>query len=98
MNEQRLLALIDQFLSYSAPDPARTFDFTETYMDLFYDLSDALDLEVSHEKYELFDDINLLCDAYEGDAAIRAAEPYYYDEQQIKEKLEVLRKKLKNLS
>lgn len=94
MASQALLRLIDQFLA-AVPAAGAAEDFCNQYMDQFYDLSDVLYQEVDARTYDLFDDINLLCDSYEDNDAVREADPNCIGETTLREKLSALREKLR---
>lgn len=64
--------------------------FCNAYMDMFFQLSDELEKALPHKKFEMLDDLNLLCDSYEKEPDIRQDDNYCIDEKQLKEKTIIL--------
>lgn len=60
--------------------------FCDQYMDMYFQLSDELEKELSQACFETLDDLNLLCDSYEKNSDIRAEDKYCIDEKQLKER------------
>ena len=90
---KKLVNIIDEFL-YSKKSKGLAEKFCNMYMDIFYDVCDELEKEVTKMQYDIFDDINLLCDLYEDNDAIRESDPNCIDEIKLREKLKVLRQKI----
>ena len=88
---QKLMQIIEKFLL----KPENIDTFCNQYMDNFYDLTDLLASEVAPLIHEIFDDINLICDSYEADIAIREDDCYCIDEKMLIKKVEALYVKLK---
>ena len=91
---EMLLRQIDAFLA-AEPAAGAAEAFCNRYMDLFYDGSQLLDQEVDAQTYDLLDDVNLLCDSYEDNDAVRASDPWCIGEAALREKLTALREKLR---
>jgi len=68
----------------------KTERFCNEYMDVYFDLSDKFEMELSRPIFELLDDINLVCDSYEKDEAIREMDKYCLDEKGVYEKVSVI--------
>ena len=94
MAYQNVLDLINRYID-GAMNASTTDLFCNMYMDYFYNYSDELEKEVSLDIFEILDDINLLCDSYEADQAIRESDDYCIDEKELREKLKLLAGKLK---
>lgn len=89
-----MIKLINDFLS--APTETETTEkFCNQYMDMFYTYSNKLNSEVSLQCFDIFDDINWLCDSYEPENLIRTSDPYCIDEFGLRDKLVILINKLK---
>ena len=88
---QKLMHIIEKFLL----NPENVDAFCNQYMNTFYDLTDLLAIEVAPLTHEIFDDINLICDSYEADIAIREDDCYCIDEKMLIKKVEALYLKLK---
>ena len=56
-------------------------------MNTFYVVEDNLEKEVSQTIFELFDDINLICDSYEVNEEIRKADKSCIDVTVLKKKV-----------
>ena len=68
-------------------DREETERFCNRYMDMFDEVKEIVyDLPVDRV-YELLADIYMECDLYEPEIAIRKAEPYYFDEQQLHQRI-----------
>ncbi|MFA0814289.1 MAG: hypothetical protein ACC608_00705 [Anaerofustis sp.] len=79
-----LMSLIQEYIKCPNGNAEK---FSNRYMDMFYNDSKKLGEEVDAEVYDIFDDINWLCDSYENDNAIRKSDPNCIDEQALNEKL-----------
>lgn len=67
--------------------------FCNDFMEGFYNIQDDLEKEVEQHIYELFDDINLVCDSYEPNVEIRENDDYCIDEILLRNKvLEIYQK------
>lgn len=86
MEFEHMLETIKHFIS-NETTTADCERFTEYYMDRFYDLTDLLESEVPKQIFEILDDINLICDAYEPHIGIRNNDKHCIDESQLKEKV-----------
>lgn len=86
--------LIQHIMAYLQGRITSAEAFCNEYMDLYYDLSGNLAHEVNDDAFDVFDDINWLCDSYEDDEAIREADKYCIGEEELKEKLVEYVKKL----
>lgn len=68
-------------------DREETERFCNRYMDMFDEVKEIVyDLPVDRV-YELLADIYMECDLYEPEIAIREAEPNYFDEQQLHQRI-----------
>ena len=68
-------------------DREETERFCNQYMDMFDEVKGIVRGLPLDRVYELLDDIYIECDLYEPDIAIRKAEPYYFDEQQLHQRI-----------
>ena len=81
-----LLDIVLKFLKNTDNGKAAEL-FCEKYMDTFYDRRNTLECEVPMQIYNVFDDINLICDSYEPDEKIRYGDKYCINEIELKEKI-----------
>jgi|GEM_PF-2348288 len=93
---QKIVDLLEHYL-----ERERTVEesekFCNSFMDMFYELSDALENEITQEIFEKLDDINLICDSYESNEDIRREDKYCIDETQLKDKVSVSVQEIKAL-
>jgi hypothetical protein len=61
---------------------------------IFSNFSVELEKEVNVDKYELIDDLNMICDSYEKNEEIRKMDSYCIDEKQLYEKTSEIYRKL----
>ena len=82
----KFLELIADYLN-TKNNLEKTENFCNSFMDMFYTLSDKLCVEVNQQTFEILDAINLICDSYEKDAEIRKIDQYCLGEDEVKEKV-----------
>mgnify|MGYP004675224595 FL=1 len=63
-------------------------------MDEFFSVQNDLEQEVDQDTYEMFDDLNLVCDSYEPNIKIREMDKYCIDEIALKNKVVKLYRKI----
>lgn len=86
MSYKKLTVIIKEFIeSDSYAEVAETF--CNNYMDTYFDERDNLESEVDKHTLELLDDINMFCDSYEPNKAIRASDSYCIDEETLRKKV-----------
>lgn len=68
--------------------------FCNEFMEEFYNVQDALEQEVEWYIYELFDDINVVCDSFEPDVKIRKNDKYCIDEITLQIKIQEIYEKI----
>ncbi len=91
---KNMIQLMNDFLA--APIQTDTTEkFCNQYMDMFYDHSNKLENEVSSQCFDIFDDINWLCDSYEPEQSIQNSDPYCIDEMELRDKLTAFVNQLK---
>lgn len=86
MEYQKLLDIVVEYIERStkAKDSQK---FCNNFMEEFYNLQDRLEKKVSQELYELFDDINIVCDSYESNVKIREMDKYCIDQIVLRNKV-----------
>lgn len=83
---QKLTNLIIEYLENEGNSDASD-KFCTKYMDMYFELSDQLSIELAQKKFEAFDDLNLVCDSYETNPQIREGDKFCIDEKQLKDKV-----------
>lgn len=61
--------------------------FCNNYMDDYYNYQDDLEREVPQNIYEMFDDVNEVCDSYEANEEVRKMDKYCINESALKDKV-----------
>ncbi len=93
MKYKKLIDLVENYINSNISEEVSQ-KFCNEFMDVFYADQDDLEKEVSQEVYEIFDDLNLVCDSYEPNAQIRETDKYCIDEMSLKNKVVELYKKI----
>ena len=93
MKYKELIELIEKYINGSISKEVSQ-RFCGEFMDAFYANEDELQKEVSKEIYEIFDDLNLVCDSYELNVQIREMDRYCIDEMFLKNRVVELYKKV----
>ena len=93
MKYKELIQLIEKYINGSISKEVSQ-KFCDEFMDAFYADQDELEKEVSKEIYEIFDDLNLVCDSYEPNVQIREMDRYCIDEMLLKNRVVGLYKKV----
>ena len=71
--------------------------FCNKFMDDYYNFQEDLEEEVPQNIYEMFDDVNEVCDSYEANVEIRAMDKYCINENVLKDKVTEFYKKIAQL-
>ena len=93
MKYKELIELIERYINGSISKEVSQ-KFCDEFMDAFYADQDELEKEVSKEIYEIFDDLNLVCDSYEPNVQIREMDGSCIDEMFLKNRVVGLYKKV----
>lgn len=93
---KRLIYLIEKYIN-SNTDKVVSQKFCDEFLDMFYIVQNDLEQEVTQDIYEIFDDLNLLCDSYEPDEKIRGMDKYCIDEAALKSEVIKLYKEIMQL-
>lgn len=92
MKYKKLLNIVENYIN-SDINAEVANNFCNDFMEEFYNMQDDLEKEVEQHIYELFDDINLVCDSYEPNVEIRENDHYCVDEILLRNKvLEIYQK------
>ena len=83
---QKMIDLVEEYLG-KTNDADESERFCNSYMNMYYELSDKLSVELPENYYEAFDELNLICDSYEKNPEIREADKFCIDEKQLREKI-----------
>jgi hypothetical protein len=86
MYYEKLINIIANYINCDE-DEDTAEKFCDEYMDRFYSIQNDLEKEVSQYIFEVFDDINLICDSYEVNEEIREADKYCINEKVLKKRL-----------
>ncbi len=90
---EKLLNIVENYIS-SNTNTEVAEKFCNEFMEEFYSIQDILEKEVEQHIYELFDDINLICDSYEPNAEIRENDKYCVDEIDLRNKVRLIYQKM----
>ena len=71
--------------------------FCNKYMDDYYNYQEDLEQEVPRNIYEMFDDVNEVCDSYEANEEVREMDKYCINESVLKDKVTEIYKKIAQL-
>ena len=86
MKYKKLVKVITDYIQCeNSSDNAQIF--CEEYMEIFYHIQNDLVEEISDDFFNIFDDINLICDSYEINSEIRKNDRYCIDEDELKNKI-----------
>lgn len=83
---KKLMIIIERYIN-NDPSMEVSQKFCDEFMDMFFTVQDDLEQEVDQDIYEKFDDLNLVCDAYEPNVKIREMDKYCIDEVALKNKV-----------
>lgn len=86
MQYKKLMIIIERYIN-NDPSMEVSQKFCDEFMDMFFTVQDDLEQEVDQDIYEKFDDLNLVCDAYEPNEKIREMDKYCIDEVALKNKV-----------
>ena len=90
---KKLIYVIEKYISNNISKEVAQ-KFCDEFMDMFYTVQDDLEKEVTKDIYEMFDDLNLVCDSYEPNEKIREMDKYCIDEVSLKNKVAKLYKQM----
>lgn len=90
---QKLICIIEKYIDTNISKEVSQV-FCDEYMDVFYAVQNDLEQEVTQDIYELFDDLNLVCDSYEPNVEIREMDTYCIDELSLMSKVTKIYKQL----
>lgn len=93
MKYKKLLDIVKNYIDNDTSAEVANM-FCSDFMEEFYNVEDALEKEVEQRIYELFDDINLVCDSYEPNIEIRENDKYCIDEILLRNKVLELYQKI----
>lgn len=85
MPYQKLIYVIEKYINNNTSKEVSQ-KFCDEFMDMFYAVQDDLEQEVTQDIYEIFDNLNLVCDSYEPNIEIREMDKYCIDEASLKNK------------
>lgn len=97
MKYRELLTLMLDFIKANG-DEKNAETFCNEFMDNYYDFQDDLENEVIQSVYEMFDDVNVICDSYEPNIEIREMDKYCIDEITLRNKVIEIYKKIEQLT
>ena len=86
MKYKKLLNMVLNFIN-SNEDIEIAENFCNEFMENYYNFQEDLEQEVTQNIYELFDDINIVCDSYESNEKIREMDKYCIDEIELRNKV-----------
>lgn len=86
MQYKKLLYVIEDYINKNTSKEVSQ-RFCDEFMDMFYTVQNDLEQEVTQDIYEIFDDLNLVCDSYEPNVKIREMDKYCIDEISLKNKV-----------
>ena len=93
MEYKKILDIVKNYIDNETSTEVANM-FCIDFMEEFYNAADALEKEVEQRIYELFDDINLVCDSYEPNIKIRENDKYCIDDILLRNKVLELYKKI----
>ena len=93
MSSDKIFEIIEKYINSDAGIQSAT-EFCADFMDEFYNSQDDLESELGVDIYELFDDINLVCDSFEPNSEIRANDNYCIDEVMLRKRVVELYNKI----
>lgn len=90
---EKLLELSNFYMSLEL-DSEKAEAYSNQYQVIFSNFTKELEKEVDERKYDLMDDINLVCDSYEKNVDIRENDDYCIDEKELMNKVQAILQKL----
>lgn len=93
MQYRKLICIIEKYIN-SNTSKESSQKFCDKFMDEFFSVQNDLEQEVDQDTYEMFDDLNLVCDSYEPNIKIREMDKYCIDEIALKNKVVKLYRKI----